>query len=75
VADEIRYEDIRPEPFWKKILKSLWSGIKFVGKKIWAGLKLLGNFIVLLLKAFYKWQLSIYDKWDKEFEEEERKKK
>lgn len=64
VADEIRYEDIRPEPIWKKILKGIGKLIKLIVKGIFLG-----------IKAIITYQWKKYEEWDKELEEEKKKKR
>jgi len=52
----------------KNLLKNVGAGILWIVKKI-------GKVIILGLKALVNYQMETYKKWDKEFAEEDKKKK
>jgi len=52
----------------KNFLKKVGAGILWIVKKI-------GKVIILGLKALVNYQMETYKKWDKEFAEEDKKKK
>jgi hypothetical protein len=52
----------------KNALKKIGSGFIWVVKKT-------GKGIIIGMKALVNYQLATYKKWDKEFEEEEKKRK
>ena len=51
----------------REILSKIFNGMKWVGRKTF-------NIVKLFLKLFVNYEKAQFAKWDKEFEEEEKKK-